>query len=1565
MPASVTLNRLLARDEVARFVDKSELSVVSSDAATYGLAMVVDKNFNVVYHTQKGDPPRQVGDGELTLIATNEVLRINFHSGVPSNDNKRAAGVHLDRITEVDPATGKERTVRLKATLEFKIDRHNREVADEIYALMRSRGKMKRPRLTKKELLSDFGAALKEHVQNFIQTAVDDVGGVNLSAPIIQNREAQSLGPVMSKMGLTFIDIVINPDKRPAWQRFILPSPSYDSRWALAAKIIVPIVIVGAPILGGLYGGGVFEPPPERGVLRIDNGAAMSSTVSCEVVGSEQADAGVCSAIAGEKITVQVHSPSLTQVDASETTIEAFERWDCPVDSPWCAGVDRTQTAITLTVPQELGEFVIAPIYRADRLVKLRIETSEPRIANIPAATVRAQDCSGTKCARMRDGAGYVYVFQARADEPAPIVTLTPPDNSQYNFNSLQCDGGQCPTNGAAGLTLTLEEDVTAWAVYSEQVELTIVNQGIDFGESKSDIPPRCQSRNGTIRCLFDQDEPVNLTLVAERSSDTRRFLHWQCEGGDCGALQQDRNSVFSWDNKPLGGNVTITPVFENITFTVLTFRDAEGGSVSAECQETNGCRDEAGWNARVIAQSDSGHVFARWDCVGAPCPGFLEANPLRLTLDDNVTLTPIFEAIPTVALNLGTSPNGRATADCGSDCEREPGWRAAVTATPNNGYRFANWDCAGDSCPSSRQRTANPLRLTLADDVTLTPIFEAVTTASLTIGISANGAAEASCGSECDREPGWNATVTATPADGYEFADWECTGSCPSGAISPRARLTITEDTRITPVFRSQQGSFVGAPQVDLETRQVISTERGRFAGARVAPTEDLTRLGNVPLPDCGNTAAGQPNCARGTIYFVNYASNLTDSSGAASRGPFNSGALPSGTAPKVDQTLTAVHPGLELWASYVRFDSDDQTTPVNVIGQNYNRVLVVVEDDDQIGRNIAIVRQPYPDNGNIATLNYGVTLQEDLNLPIIDDNPLPGVAPEGATILNDIEVIVAPTNTITAAAVIAGAEASAAALRGAAVDGVQRPDSVSQVRPIGAADPSVDITATLPAVSDRAAHSVFYIWETPRHDNNVVVQIRGNEGEDAFLALAETDRGTGRFVGELLLVDGKVNRIRNAYTAELNASGACINNAQGDACMRVFNASRGDVNGVAGTVLRLPVENEADITARYIDKIGVQGSRNAAVSSARYADFRTDSTPPVVEIREPVADFATNSRRQTFSGTAYDTQSGLEPASLRLVISNPQQASARIASGDPITDHAVNVPRPRPRENGILSVGFPDIALGVNTIRILEGTEDDDSGLYAEWRLFASADPDYIDGQVRVGWGYLPGTGAAQLFNRNLDDTFIPFTAYIRDLAGNVGYADGDEDAVGDQPHEFKLDNTPPSLIARSDNPLTITFNNASGNPSRNLAVRVTRENNVTVGQTQTGVIWDSSQRALIASQRAIMVAFDERIASAVAGDFDVDFDTSGFSPNIVAVIVPPRNLSASTFENRLTDAADAAALAEIVRNSVFLVFDRDIPSNDTPNVEVEDVEDLAGNSIDDSPAAGRRVDAHDGIG
>jgi len=382
-------------------------------------------------------------------------------------------------------------------------------------------------------------------------------------------------------------------------------------------------------------------------------------------------------------------------------------------------------------------------------------------------------------------------------------------------------------------------------------------------------------------------------------------------------------------------------------------------------------------------------------------------------------------------------------------------------------------------------------------------------------------------------------------------------------------------------------------------------------------------------------------------------------------------------------------------------------------------------------------------------------------------------------------------------------------------------------------------------------------------------------------------------------------------------------------------------------------------------------------------------------VEIVGPDLELATTDGRPTFEGTATDNQSGLQPDQLRLVISSPQMTppgqaeGTGLSQGSPVTpttttntaaDMTTSVVPTVPTPGitsfetlgiaGIITVDFPDPEIARNNpIRILEGSEDGDAALYAE-------DTGYIDGQIDVAWSYRPPRGEG-VVGGDITESFVPFTAYVQDLAGNVGYADSNPDEAGSQVHEFQLDRSDPGLVPFESNPLFITFaTDIPGNPSQDVRVRTTRAAGAArEGQTQTGISWDSNEQALVPSQRAIMVSFDDRIVEAEPENFTVDFDTSGFSANIDDVIVPSGNITADIFtrevnnqdRNILASPGDADSpasnlnvLTRIIRQSVFLIFDRDIPSDDTPEVVVENVFDEAGNDLEEDSS-----DAHDGIG
>ena len=258
------------------------------------------------------------------------------------------------------------------------------------------------------------------------------------------------------------------------------------------------------------------------------------------------------------------------------------------------------------------------------------------------------------------------------------------------------------------------------------------------------------------------------------------------------------------WRNKPFAiGLLFVTTVALAMLATAcplsksLVVGSSPNGRATADCEPN--CERESPWTATVTAVADSGYEFAGWACSGS-CPPDGAISSVRITINENTHIAPIFREAKSASLNLGSAPNGRVTADCEPNCDREPPWTANVTAVADSGYEFDSWNCTG-SCPSISSGPS--VRITINENTQITPVFSKIPTARLNLGSAPNGRVTADCEPNCDRDPPWTANVTAVADSGYEFDSWNCTGSCPSSGSGPSVRITINEDTHITPVFR------------------------------------------------------------------------------------------------------------------------------------------------------------------------------------------------------------------------------------------------------------------------------------------------------------------------------------------------------------------------------------------------------------------------------------------------------------------------------------------------------------------------------------------------------------------------------------------------------------------------------------------------------------------------------------------------------------------------------------------------------------------------------------------
>ncbi|MCP4047560.1 MAG: hypothetical protein GY732_16415, partial [Gammaproteobacteria bacterium] len=162
-----------------------------------------------------------------------------------------------------------------------------------------------------------------------------------------------------------------------------------------------------------------------------------------------------------------------------------------------------------------------------------------------------------------------------------------------------------------------------------------------------------------------------------------------------------------------------------------------------------------------------------------------------------------------TVAVN-GTSTPGAVTSttsgiDCPSTCAVDVATNSAITLTANTlaGYTFDGWGgaCSGINATCDLTMSSD---LSVSADYIATPVNYTLTVTSGTGGSVTDGNSPPSidCGSDCSDvyADGSTVTLTATPAMGYQFNNWN--GDVCNGSSNTICQFTITGDTSVTPVF-------------------------------------------------------------------------------------------------------------------------------------------------------------------------------------------------------------------------------------------------------------------------------------------------------------------------------------------------------------------------------------------------------------------------------------------------------------------------------------------------------------------------------------------------------------------------------------------------------------------------------------------------------------------------------------------------------------------------------------------------------------------------------------------
>ena len=261
-------------------------------------------------------------------------------------------------------------------------------------------------------------------------------------------------------------------------------------------------------------------------------------------------------------------------------------------------------------------------------------------------------------------------------------------------------------------------------------------------------------SVNSTINGYYNAGTVLNLVATP---NDGYRFVQWSD-----GNLQADRNLV-------LMQNTFLTASFELIPQVVkytVTVNGAEGGTTNLYGTHTY----EANSTITLLATPDAGYEFTGWNLGKGNSSS---DNPLFYTVTENVTITPVFtEKAPEPTYTLKVHKTGQGMVTISPEQETyQNGAMVALTAIPAEGWQFKQWEDGSVSATRYLTMTENKEVTATFEEMPEEP--EPTTYYTLTKNIVGQGSVTASPKAN-QYAAGSTVILTATPAEGWQFKQWE-----------------------------------------------------------------------------------------------------------------------------------------------------------------------------------------------------------------------------------------------------------------------------------------------------------------------------------------------------------------------------------------------------------------------------------------------------------------------------------------------------------------------------------------------------------------------------------------------------------------------------------------------------------------------------------------------------------------------------------------------------------------------------------------------------------------------
>ena len=326
--------------------------------------------------------------------------------------------------------------------------------------------------------------------------------------------------------------------------------------------------------------------------------------------------------------------------------------------------------------------------------------------------------------------------------------TLTATANSGYEFQGWNDGNTQNPRS------FTVTGNAAFTAIFSEV--------GATYYTVTASVSP---AGAGTVTGTGTYEAGSVITLHAV-ANPGYTFDHWS------------DNSTQNPRTITVNSNMNFTAYFTQNQYTITVIASpSNGGMVSG------GGAYYYGDYATLTATPYSGYEFVGWSDGSS--------EPVHQVLvTGNATYTATFTQAGTTYYTVTTyvSPNGAGTVTGAGTYPA--GATATLSATANQGYTFNRWNDGS---------TSNPRTVTVNNNMSFTAYF---TTNQYTITVNANPSNGGTVTGGGTYNYGATATLTATPANGYQFLQWS------DGNTNSTRYITVTQNATYTALFLQAGGT-------------------------------------------------------------------------------------------------------------------------------------------------------------------------------------------------------------------------------------------------------------------------------------------------------------------------------------------------------------------------------------------------------------------------------------------------------------------------------------------------------------------------------------------------------------------------------------------------------------------------------------------------------------------------------------------------------------------------------------------------------------------------------------